>query len=302
MKKKLIIYPSWEERSSKGFLRDYSEHPFSEVLLIRNSMNHCELFEEQLTQIENICKEKSIKIHYVDICNDSIKNWQALNDAIEIGIGTNDQVILDITTMSRNIVWSILYFLRVKIKEVSIVYHQPNVYTDKWISREPGQPRLLFKHSGIYDLSKEITLLLITGFDEERTRYILQKYEPKRVYLLVQTGEQFNNFNRNNVDVHRKICREFGMYEDDIVSQMIDAYSADLGYSTIESIVRSEENSNIILASFGPKPSAVSAYRCYMQHPEIALCYLPCKDYNIDYCQGIGESVSYTLDFPAEQD
>ena len=73
MKKILIIYPSWEERSSKGFLKDI-RYSFSEVILIRNSANHCDAFKEQLLQIEHVCKEKSIPINYVDICNDSIRN------------------------------------------------------------------------------------------------------------------------------------------------------------------------------------------------------------------------------------
>ena len=156
------------------------------------------------------------------------------------------------------------------------------------------------KHSGIYDLGKETTLIMITGFDEERTKYLLYKFEPKKVYLLVQSGQQYDNLDRNNVMIHTNICREFGLKEEDIISNHINAYSDDLGYNAINNAINAEIDSNIILASFGPKPSAVAAYRCYMQHPEIALCYLPCNEYNPKYCQGIGDSVSYTLDFPNE--
>ena len=299
MKKKLIIYPSWEERSSKGFMKDL-QFASEEVLLIRNSINHCEPVKKQLTKIEAACKEKHIKITYVDICRDSINNWQSLENTIDTWIDTNDEVTIDITTMSRNIVWTILYFLRFKIQQVNIVYHKPQTYEKDWISREPEQPRLLLKHSGIYDLGKETTLIMITGFDEERTKNMLYKYEPKKVYLLVQTGKQFNNSNRNKTQTHLQICKEFGLKEEDIVTMSIDAYSNDLGYNTINSAIKSEQQSNIILASFGPKPSAIATYRCYMAHPEIALCYMPCNEYNPKYCQGIGDSVSYTLHFPLE--
>lgn len=299
MKKILIIYPSWEERSSKGFLKDI-RYSFSEVILIRNSANHCDAFKEQLLQIEHACKEKSIPINYVDICNDSIRNWQELEKAINTWVDENDDVFLDITTMSRNIIWTILYFLRTKTQKVDIVYHRPQTYATDWISREPNQPRLLLKHSGIYDLGKETTLIMITGFDEERTKYLLYKFEPQKVHLLVQSGQQFDNLDRNNVIIHTNICREFGLKEEDIISNHINAYSDDLGYNAIDEAINAEINSNIILASFGPKPSAVAAYRCYMQHPEIALCYLPCNEYNPKYCQGIGESLNYSLVFPTE--
>lgn len=300
MKKKLIIYPSWEERSSKGFLKDM-QYSFTEVLLIKNSSNHCEAFLAQLSQIEDACKKRSITINYVEICNDSVRNWQELNNAVGAMVDLNDDVFLDITTMSRNIVWTILYILRSKVRKVDIVYHKPLTYAKDWISREPNQPRLLLKHSGIYDLGKGTTLILITGFDEERTKHMLYKYEPKKVHLLVQIGSQFENSERNNVETHMSICKEFGLKEEEIISNHMDAYSDDLGYSAIEAAINAELDSNIILASFGPKPSAVAAYRCYMRHPEIALCYLPCNEYNPTYCQGIGECVSYTLNYPIEE-
>ena len=90
------------------------------------------------------------------------------------------------------------------------------------------------------------------------------------------------------------------MNKDCIISRSIDSYSADFGFTILDSIIEVEYYSNIILASFEPKPSAIAAYKCYMKHPEMALCYLPCKEYNIDYCQGIGESLYYTLEFPME--
>lgn len=299
MKKILIIYPSWEERSSKGFGKDI-QYSFSEVLLLRNFTNHSESLNKQLSQIENACKERSIKINNVNICNDSIKDWQVLNNEVSKMVDSDDDVILDITTMSRNIVWTILYILRTKVQKVDIVYHKPQTYAKDWISREPNQPQLLLKHSGIYDFGKETTLIIITGYDEERTKYMLYKYEPKKVYLLVQTGLQFDNSDRNNVETHINICKEFGLKEEDIISNRIDAYSDDLGFDTIESAINMAMESNIILASFGPKPSAVASYRCHMQHPEIALCYLPCNEYNPKYCQGIGDCVLYTLNFPTE--
>lgn len=302
MKSILILYPSWESRSYSGLLRDIEKTSFTNTIIIRNLTNHCNETEIQVEKISKKCTDKAISIAYIDLINDSIQNWKIIDDKISSIVCEKDQITMDITTMSRNIVWSILYFIRVKVKTVNIVYHQPESYKNEWISREPEQPRLLFKHSGIYDLTKKTTLVLVTGFDEERTKYMLYKYEPKKVYLLIQEGEQFNNIERNNEDLHRLVCEDFGLNKDSIISKSINSYSADFGFDAIESIVEAEHYSNIILASFGPKPSAVAAYKCYIRHPEIALCYLPCKEYNIDYCQGIGESLFYILDFPIIKD
>ena len=300
MKNILILYPSWESRSYSGFLRDLEKSCFSHSIIVRNATRHCDETQKQVEEICKKCTENRINVSYLDIDGDVANNWRNIEDKITSFIDKEDKISIDITTMSRNIVWSLLYFLKAKVKNVNIVYHKPETYNNDWISREPEQPRLLFKHSGIYDLAKRTTLLLVTGFDEERTKYMLYKYEPQKVYLLVQEGEQFNNKERNNEDIHRLVCEDFGLNKDNIISKNINSYSIDFGYETIESVIQEEHLSNIILASFGPKPSAIAAYKCYMQHPEIALCYLPCKDYNLDYCQGIGDSVSYTLNFPEE--
>jgi len=300
MKNILILYPSWESRSYRGFLRDLEKSCFSHSIIVHNATHHCEETQKQVTEICKKCRENRIDVSYLDINGDAANNWRNIEDKITSFIDKEDKISIDITTMSRNIVWSLLYFLKAKVKNVDIVYHKPETYNNDWISREPEQPRLLFKHSGIYDLAKRTTLVLVTGFDEERTKYMLYKYEPQKVYLLVQDGEQFNNKERNNEDIHRLVCEDFGLNKDNIITKSINSYSSDFGYETIESVIQEEHLSNIILASFGPKPSAIAAYKCYMEHPEIALCYLPCKDYNLDYCQGIGDSVSYTLNFPEE--
>ena len=300
MKNILILYPSWESRSYSGFLRDLKKSSFSDSIIVRNATHHCEEAKKQIEEICKKCTENSINISYLDIDNDVANNWRIIEEKIGEFVDKEDKISIDITTMSRNIVWSLLYFLRAKVKDVDIFYHKPETYNNDWISREPEQPRLLFKHSGIYDLAKRTTLILVTGFDEDRTKYMLYKYEPQKVYLLVQEGEQFNNKQRNDEATHRAVCEDFGLSKDNILSKQIDSYSPDFGFEVVESVIKEENQSNVILASFGPKPSAISAYRCYMQHPEIALCYLPCKDYNIDYCQGIGESLNYTLNFPKE--
>lgn len=301
MKNILILYPSWESRSCSGFLRDIEKYSFSHCIIVRNATHHCNEAQKNVEEICQKCTENRINISYLDIDGDVANNWRIIEGGIGTFVDKEDKISIDITTMSRNIVWSLLYFLKAKVKNVDIVYHKPETYNNDWISREPEQPRLLFKHSGIYDLAKRTTLILVTGFDEDRTKYMLYKYEPQKVYLLVQEGEQFDNKQRNDESAHRLVCEDFGLNKENIISKQIDSYSPDFGFEVLESVVQKENQSNIILTSFGPKPSAIAAYRCYMQHPEIALCYLPCKDYNIDYCQGIGDSLSYTFKFPTEQ-
>ncbi|MFQ8971721.1 MAG: hypothetical protein ACLR6V_02625 [Bacteroides uniformis] len=211
-------------------------------------------------------------------------------------LNREDNVFLDITTMSRNIIWASLFFFREAFKQITIIYHKPNSYSDTWISKEPETPRLLFKHSGIIELGLPTYLIIITGYDPERTRQVLGYYEPQKVFLVIQTGNQLNNNIKNTKELHLSACDNVGI--SDIEIKSIDSYDNNFGFDSINNIIMANKGkANFILTSLGPKLSAISAYQCYLEHPEIALSYLPCKEYNVDYCHGIGDRFSKTIQF-----
>jgi len=52
------------------------------------------------------------------------------------------------------------------------------------------------------------------------------------------------------------------------------------------------EKYNIILNSLGAKISAISLFKLWLSYPQLALSYIPSKEYNKDYSSGIGEGYS----------
>lgn len=78
----------------------------------------------------------------------------------------------------------------------------------------------------------------------------------------------------------------------------IDCYSEDWEYSVIEKVISENlESFNIVVSSLGLKLSAVSVYKTFIKHPEIALTYIPCREYNVNYCEGIGDSFEGCIRF-----
>jgi hypothetical protein len=76
-----------------------------------------------------------------------------------------------------------------------------------------------------------------------------------------------------------------------IRSFLVDAYSADHGRSELEAQIRSHIGSaNVIMASLGPKITAVALYQIHATHPETTLVYAPSGEYNHSYSMGIGET------------
>lgn len=283
----IIICPSWEDRSFLGFMRDCEDVKASRVIALRKEhpINETEI-STCIEKISGNCDQQSIPYEELLWKDNPIDNSRALKTCIN-ELGSDTVVHIDITTMPRDMIWTLLFFLNQRSNQVLIRYYQPESYHDTWLSKEPYSPRLLLKHSGIIELGKPQCVVIITGFDGERTRQIVSKFEPQKVVLCVQKGEQYNNTQRNEAFIHESICKSVGVT--DVSSFDIDCYGEDFGEDVINGVLSSLTEYNVILASFGPKPSAIGVYKAYQHHAEVALCYVPCKEYNKEYCQGIGD-------------
>lgn len=289
----IFICPSWEDRSLLGFKQDCEDVKTSKVIALRKEypVNELEV-SECIDKITCICSQQAIDYEEVIWKDNPFENSEHLNSCLN-KLKADDIVHVDISTMPRDIIWTLLFFLNQRSNHVLIRYYQPKSYHGAWLSKEPYSPRLLLKHSGIIELGKPQCVVIITGFDEERTRQIVSKFEPQKVVLCIQKGEQFDNNNRNETSKHKLICKNIGV--PDISSIEIDCYGADFGKKAINDLLLSLSAYNVIVASFGPKPSAIGVYMSFKEHPEIALCYVPCKEYNKEYCKGIGGL--YTIEY-----
>lgn len=286
----LFTFPSWEERSLLGFLKICKEYKIQHVVTLEKEFPINETETSCCTlKINDYCDRHKIKKQKILWKDHPISDWNTLSNLI-LQIPQEVSLYLDISTMPRDIIWTMFFFLRQRFKRFNIIYFKPKSYNDEWVSREPSSPRFLLKHSGIMEIGKPTCTVIITSFDTSRTEYILSRFEPQKVILCVPEGNQFNNESRNNIDTHSAICRRSG--NTNVFCHSINAFSADFGQKTIENIISSLSEYNVIVSSFGPKTTAISTYLAYIKHPEIALCYVPCRQYNVFYSSGLGDMIS----------
>lgn len=285
MSKIIVSYPSWEDRSSLSFSRAFDRFGFEKAIIIKNlePINN-EGITVQWETIVGFCTQNGIETRIVKINQNPRETWYSLcafKDLLEPG----DELLVDVSTMSRNVVWTVLSSAFQVLKRVSCIYSSPKKYTNAWISREPETPQLLYKHSGVFRFGMPMCLIIVAGFDKERVRQLISYYEPEKVIIFEQGGGLFNNENR-------------GIKEDDFIGIInnvdiikTDFFNSDYGLTDMEKVVSERVNKyNVIVASLGPKTSAVGIYKIYLKHPEIALSYVPCREYNINYCNGIGST------------
>lgn len=282
----LITVLGWEDRFIQGIEITVDKFIIGKIILIRfldylsmDSMN------ENIYAIENFANKKKIELEFIDLnYHGSIENWSILESYF---IKKNENYLLNITTIPRETIWTLFFFIKKFTKNINYIYFKPENYCNEWLTKNHKNPRLLFKHSGIFDLNKDLALFVIAGFDSSRLNQIIEFYEPTRIVVFYQEGSQFKNEERNKdfsnyIRIHKENIEiiELNTYDVSDTSEII--YNKYLKY---------ESTYNVIIDSQGPKVSALSVYEVYIKSDEkIALAYVSAKDFNSNYSKGINDN------------
>lgn len=282
----IIAVASWEPRFLLGMRRLVTERRPRQILLYYYKQ-YAERTTAPREAVRAFCTECDVPVQETELhfCEPAA-SWVSLAQGLAKATSGKD-VLVDISTMPRETIWAVLFWLQASAARIQYVYYRPEAYGKGWLARDPDEPRFGYKLGGSPILDRPTALLAVTGFDVDRALQAFEFFEPKEVVLAVQTGSQFDNTVRN-VAAH-----ETGAFKKDLVRTIaIDAYGQDHGYAAIRAEVeRLVTGFNIVLCSFGPKLSAVSLFRVQREFPLCALAYIHCRDYNSDYSVGIGEGV-----------
>ena len=287
---KYITVLGWEERFILGLEKSQTLFPISSVELFKYK-EYTEATNSNLTRVRKNCVEQGIDLNEYSVSyNDPANIWINIQTWVNTNIYNNEELYLDISTMPRETIWTFLFFILQKSDLINYVYSSPVNYDRDWLCKEPDKPRLLFKHSGITEFDKETVLVLLTGFDADRVGQLVNFFEPKITVLCTQEGDQYDNSTRNNLEEHIRQCAGLTQIE----TVFLNSYSTDHGLSVLENTISAlADKYNVIVSSLGPKLSAVSLYKVYRKHPNIALTYVPTKEYSLKYSEGLKELFHY---------
>lgn len=276
----LITVLGWEERFLSGMEIAINQKKIKKIILIifvdYTGMNKMEKHLEELIKLaeQNVIEVETIELEYLS----SIENWKKLDEYFSINNFENE-VLLNITTIPRETIWTLLFFLKQKVNEIKYIYFKPQNYAEQWLTKNHKKPRLLFKHSGVFDLDKPLAIFIITGFDSSRLNSLIEYYEPAKIVVLNQKGNQFNNESRisnNSIEGIEVEVIEYDSYDIVEASQIL------------ANKIKNHEDFNIIISSQGPKLSSLSTYRNYItSENKIGLAYVAARDYNTEYSTGI---------------
>ncbi len=286
MKSNITLFTvlGWEERfllSTYHILENYNID--KAYLICFTDYVHMNNMDKNRKAINELLIEKNIDFNIIELeYGDSISNWKKL-DVFFNNVETQE-VIMNITTFPRETIWTFLFFLRLSSPNVTYVYYKPKSYDtgEGGLTKNHKSPRLLFKHSGVFDMDKKLALFIITGFDHNRTDLLIEHYEPAKVIYLSQKGEQFENMKRNC-----GICPKTAYENVEIENIAFDSYDINESYKAMVELIKSSSDYNIIITSQGPKTSAISTYLAYLENRNVALAYVPAREFSGEYSFGL---------------
>ena len=289
----VVTVASWEPRFLLGLRRILAENSVSRICAyyLREYGDRTREVRRELNQVAS--QYGVLKVEERELAfGEPVETWNRLQQDFGKSGEVGSAVLVDLTTMPREIIWSTLFWLEASGTETHYVYNRPSGYGTGWLAKDPDEARLVYKLAGVQEVGRPTALVAVTGFDENRCRQAVEFYEPARVLLAAPGGRQYENNVRN-------FGPTFVAGVTPIEHVEIDAFVGDHGYGVLrEAVEELAQECNVILCSFGPKPTAIALYRLQREFTQCALAYIGCKEYNSEYSRGLGSAVGGSLVWP----
>ena len=180
-----ITVASWEDRFLRGFARVLDEAPIRSAVVLYSHRYSAWTIEAR-EKVHAMCIDKGVDLETGVLHDtDTAASWSRTLTPVIAGLPTGASVLVDITTMPRDIIWQCFWLLELRRCTLSYVYHRPQQY-GQWLSRDPGRPRLTYKMSGIARMGARTALVILAGYDIDRVKHLTDVFEPAVTLLGLQ--------------------------------------------------------------------------------------------------------------------
>jgi hypothetical protein len=194
-------------------------------------------------------------------------------------------ITLDTTTFNRESLLTALALLRTHLPQsnLRITYTSPSDYGN-WLSRGFRGVRNVMSFAGIQQASRPTLLVVLSGFEPERTLKLIEEHEPNKVLLGIGDPPTKEPFLEKNV-IEQKLV--FARQEVELfklpVNDILDCWMY------LESLFDSYKTThNIVVAPMSTKLSTIGVYLLAEHHPEVQIsCCIPGEYNTEDYSKGI---------------
>lgn len=246
------------------------------------------------TKLQSLFKNKLNVIEYSNYKSIDFANYfiEQLDNAYTYS-GRALNVALDITTFTReSLIMSIgiLFHKREYISDLSLLYTPASKMSEDWLSRGFRSVRSVLGFPGERSSLKPLHIVVMTGFELERAKYIIDEYEPDLISIGVGNSDESINpefYGRNQKFVN-DLTNYYGSIVNNFNFSLIDPIKT---ANELECYTNQYRQYNTVVAPMNNKISTVGAALYGLKHEEVQICYLPAEEYNTNNYSEAAESI-----------
>ncbi|MYY43523.1 hypothetical protein [Elizabethkingia anophelis] len=285
----LFICSSGFEERSKAFALKIDPNQIKTAIIFHIDENYIVSYEnlkelvEILPQMKVVTHPKNNPIETYDIILhtlDGIYKEKRIDD-IKLNI------IIDVTTFTREVLLILFKAFNQKCylnySNINLIYAPAENYPCEWLTRGVRYIRSIFGYSGMILPSKKLMLVILNGFENERTDEIIKSFEPNAILLGKPSYEDSINStlsDRGNIKFDEIKKR----YQSNIIEEFeFSCVEVDKNIEIIEHLINKyHENYNIILSPLNNKISTIAVAIIALKNEDIQVCYASANQYNIN--------------------
>lgn len=190
-----------------------------------------------------------------------------------------EAITIDTTTFNRESLLTAIALLRNHFPSstMRVAYTSPQKHGD-WLSQGYRTVRNVMSFAGIQQSSLPTVLMVLSGFEPERTLKLIEEHEPSKVLLGIgdpPTNRQFlqRNLDEQKLILARQEVQKFTFPASDMIACR----------ESLESLIGPYlRTHNIAVAPMSTKLSTLAVFLIAENHPEIQITYCVPGEYNSD--------------------
>lgn len=167
--------------------------------------------------------------------------------------------------------------------QVNLVYTPAESYPCDWLTKGVRYIRSIFGFSGMMLPSRKLMLVVLNGFENERTEEIIKSFEPNAILLGKPSYSE---------SINKELCETGHVKFEEIKSKHSSKIIEEFEFScveiektieTIENLIKKYgDHYNIVLSPLNNKVSTIAVAFVALNNENVQVCYASANQYNIN--------------------
>ncbi|HWM93282.1 MAG TPA: hypothetical protein VN493_21140 [Thermoanaerobaculia bacterium] len=199
------------------------------------------------------------------------------NLCVDVTTFTHEGFLILFSLLKRNFNPDIVKYLYSSAREYSI----GDPVDKKWLSKGIGEVRSVLGYPGEMLPSRKLHLIVLVGFEHERVRELITRYEPSVISLGYGDSDEpgaetHHAANKHGFEMVKALFGEANEFT-------FSCYEPLETKSAIERQMRLSPECNVVVAAMNTKPSTIGAALAALENEAIQLCYAQALLYNYQH-------------------